>query len=74
MTWIPDCPTFRRDRSKDGKIRFYLFASHPVDIEIMLDHMGLMRHAIHFQDDQYIKAYFRIIRKEEEKIVKQFFP
>jgi hypothetical protein len=72
--WIPEIPTFRRGQGKDGKERLYLLANNEADIEVMLKAAGLMSTGIHRQDDKHFNGYYRIIKKWEERMIKEVFP
>lgn len=72
--WIPEVPTFRRTEGKDGKVRLYLVASNPLDIEMMLTAAGLAHEGIRQQEDLALNGWYRIIKQHEEKRIREVFP
>lgn len=72
--WIPEVPTFLCTDGKDGRLRLYLVASNPMDIEVMLTAAGLPHEGIRQQQDHALKGWYRIIKQHEEKQIRNAFP
>lgn len=67
MSYTPEIPKIHRASGKDGKPRLYILASSEIDIMVMLQAARLFQEGIHQQNDQYLKGYYRIIKRYEEK-------
>lgn len=74
MGWVPELPTIKQAFGKDGKERYYIVANNQFEIEVMLQHAGLMIGVIHEQDNTALTGYYRILRPVEYRQLKISFP
>ncbi|OKP91872.1 hypothetical protein A3844_01800 [Paenibacillus helianthi] len=72
--WTPEVPTIKQACGRDNKLRTYIVAGSEFEIEVMLRSAGVFTGVIHEQHNEALTGYYRILRPQEYKQVRERFP